>query len=87
MYPYQPIDCGFYDILEAEAVRGRPTEIVYLNEAGQHILVEARILDLFTRGSEEFAVLSGFSADAPLRLDRLVRVAGVDRPGFCAPAP
>ncbi|MEZ4703186.1 MAG: hypothetical protein R2834_22855 [Rhodothermales bacterium] len=85
--PYTPIDCGFYDILEDQAVRGVPCEIVYLDPEENQRVVETRILDVYARGNEEFIVLAATADDPPIRLDRLVRVAGVDRPASCAPSP
>ncbi len=85
--PYLPIDCGFYDILEAQAVLGRPCAVVYLDDAGEAHPLDTRILDVYARGSEEFVILEAYPGQAPLRLDRLVRVAGVDRPGYCAITP
>ncbi|MDZ4698163.1 MAG: hypothetical protein SH809_00540 [Rhodothermales bacterium] len=85
--PYIPIDCGFHDILEAQAVLGRPCAVVYLNDAGEALHLDTRVLDVYARGAEEFVVLEAYPDQAPLRLDRLVRVAGVDRSDSCSPAP
>ena len=84
--PYIPIDCGFYDILEAQAVLGHSCSVVYLDDAGEARHLDTRVLDVYARGSEEFVILEAYPGQTPLRLDRLVRVAGVDRPGSCSPA-
>ena len=76
---YQPIDCNFYDILEATAVRRKVATIVYLNE-NQEVTIQSKILALFTKNSEEFMVLEN---DLTIRLDKLISVNGELLEGFC----
>ena len=47
---YQPIDCNFYDILEATAVQKSIAEIVFSSEVGNQT-VNSRVLDLFTKNT------------------------------------
>jgi Rho-binding antiterminator len=76
---YQPIDCNFYDILEATAVKKSIAEIVFATE-GVHQTVNSRILNLFTKNKEEFMVLEN---DLTIRLDQIVSVNGEVLKGFC----
>jgi Rho-binding antiterminator len=85
--PYIPVDCGFHDIIEAQAVQGRPCAVVFLNDAGEAQHMDTRVLDVYARGNEEFVILEAYPGQRPLRLDRLIRVAGVDRPDSCSVAP
>ncbi|GAB5519005.1 MAG: hypothetical protein RhofKO_12560 [Rhodothermales bacterium] len=80
MTPYTPIDCGFYDVLEANAVRRRTIEIVYINGDGEQHITD-RIVDLQAREHGEFMILA---SGQEVRLDALVTVGGVARPGVAA---
>lgn len=72
--PYTPVGCGFYDMLEAAAVTRAGTEVRYLAADGTEALYSGRVVDVFSRGVEEFVLLEG---DLLIRLDRLVSVNGV----------
>lgn len=74
---YEPISCAFYDMLEATAVRGEKVTIVFEADGDTHE-VQARVLDLFTKASHEFVVLS--TGDT-LRLDQLIRVGDAELQG------
>jgi Rho-binding antiterminator len=76
---YQPIDCNFYDILEATAVKKAVAEIEFSTEVGNQI-IQSRILNLFTKNKEEFMVLEN---DLTIRLDQIVSVNGEELKGFC----
>ena len=80
MTPYTPIDCGFYDILEANAVRRRTIEIVYVTGNGEQRITD-RIVDLQAREHGEFMLLA---SGQEIRLDALVTVDGTPRPGVAA---
>jgi transcriptional antiterminator Rof (Rho-off) len=72
--PYRPIACGLHDELLAFATRRCICEIVVRSgETGELRSVRTRILDVFTKGSEEFARLE---SGETVRLDRLERVDG-----------
>lgn len=74
---YHPIDCGFYDILEATAVRKTRCEFVFKDERGDLRSVTTRLLHLFSEDEEEFAVLESGEI---IRLDHLLSVRGILRP-------
>jgi len=80
MKPYQPIDCNFYDILEATAVKRKVVKIEY-SEAEELKTIQTRILDLYTLKSVEYAVLEN---NLTIRLDQLISVDGEKLDGFCA---
>ena len=74
---YRPIDCGFYDRIEAAAVRGRPCTLVLLGPDGAQT-IQARIADVFSRDQAEFVRLAD---GTEARLDRVLSLDGVPRPG------
>lgn len=77
---YKPINCNFYDILEATAVRQKVAKIEYT--VGEEVkTIHSKILDLYTRESIEYAVLEN---DLTIRLDQLVSVDDEKLEGFCA---
>lgn len=78
---YVPIDCSFHDRLESLAVR-RLVVPVAVREAGTTRAFEARIADVFSRDGAEFArLVTEDGSEVEVRLDQLVSVAGVTRPG------
>lgn len=77
---YQPIACDFHDLLESVAVRKTSCEIVFREKNGETRSVTTRILDVFSEGADEFAVLE--SGDK-IRLDQLLSVGGTPRPQAC----
>lgn len=79
MTDYAPIACGFYDRLEAWAVRGRPVEVVWQDDGAER-RAEARIADVAARDGADWVVLE---TGETIRADRLVSVGGVARPGAC----
>lgn len=76
---YKPIDCNFYDRLEAAATRRKVVVIRYVGDKGpeetQGIIIDLRIAD----GAEWLFLDTGFS----LRLDRLIAMDGEMVPGYC----
>ena len=79
METYKPINCNYYDILEATAVKRKVVTIVFrTNETIE--TTETKILDLFTKNKEEFMVLEN---NLTIRLDRLISVDGEILEGFC----
>ncbi len=74
---YAPIDCGFYDRIEAAAMRGQPVALVLDGERA----VTARILDVGARGGADWADVDGLG---PVRLDAILELDGVPRPGVSA---
>ena len=75
MKPYHPIDCGFYDRLEAWAVKRVDCTI----ELEDGTVVEDLFEDFDNRPDGEFAVLA---SGTRIRLDRIARVNGIERPGM-----
>ena len=72
---YVPIDCGFYDRIEAAAMRRQPVALVLDGERA----VTARILDVGARDGADWADTDGLG---PIRLDAVLELDGVRRPGI-----
>lgn len=71
---YTPINCSYYDRLEAWATRGQVVSIRFReSDTGPEKEVEAVITDLQTREGVEYMSLSNGST---LRLDQLIAVDG-----------
>jgi Rho-binding antiterminator len=68
---YQPIDCGFYDTLEAAATQRRRVALQYFNDLRQLCLGSGVIDTLFIRGKAEFMRLK---SGEEIRLDHLIRL-------------
>jgi Rho-binding antiterminator len=73
MTNYIPINCSYYDELEAIATLKKVVTIVYSNEQGEEVSAVTRIINLYTRSKEEFMVLEN---GVQFRLDRLVSADG-----------
>lgn len=73
MTNYRPINCSYYDELEAIATLKKIVTIVYRDEQGEEVSATTRITNLFTRHKEEFMVLEN---GIQFRLDRLVSADG-----------
>ncbi|MEL6968606.1 MAG: Rho-binding antiterminator [Bacteroidota bacterium] len=80
MNTYIPINCSYYDELEAAATQRRTVTIVYRDKQEQEQKVATRITDLFARNKEEFMVLEN---GLEFRLDRLVSIDGKMPPLVC----
>lgn len=76
---YTPIDCNFYDELEALCTLRKQVKIVYLKEGETNVVFDI-INDLYTREQIEYMVLAG---GLILRLDWLIEVDGKLVPGIC----
>lgn len=74
---YRPISCDFHDVLEATATLRRLARIEFMDEAGNRLLRDARIVDLVTRPDGEFMQLSSGES---VRLDRIIAVDGTPLP-------
>jgi Rho-binding antiterminator len=77
---YTPIDCNFYDTLEANAVLRKVVEIEYLDDSGNELQVNSRIVDLFIKEKVEFMKLE---IGLEIRLDYLKSVDGKVLSGSC----
>ncbi len=71
METYKPIDCGFYDILEANATQKRYTKIQYYTDIHEFITTNAVIKNLITAQGEEFMELA---TGELIRLDQIVKI-------------
>lgn len=76
---YKPIDCGFYDHLEAAATIKKYVKLQYFTEIREFITVMAVVKNLYTKDGEEFLVLS---TGDEIRLDRIVRIDEVTSPTY-----
>jgi Rho-binding antiterminator len=70
---YRPINCSYYDELEAIATLRKKVTVVYEGSQGPITIKEVGIRDLFTKNKEEFIVLTN---GLTLRLDYLIEVDG-----------
>ncbi|MEL6655832.1 MAG: Rho-binding antiterminator [Bacteroidota bacterium] len=80
MNTYIPINCSYYDELEAAATQRRTVTIVYRDAQEQEQEVATRIKDLYARNKEEFMVLEN---GLEFRLDRLISIDGKVPPLAC----
>lgn len=84
---YIPIDCSFYDNLEAFATTRQAVEINYLDENYEKIIHQKiKIKDLETKNGEEFmsceVIENGelTNEKIKIRLDRLLDIDGIKIP-------
>ena len=82
MEVYKPIDCSFYDVLEANATQKRYVRIQYFTPIREFQTVDAVIKDLYIKMDQghkaEYMVLN---TGQEIRLDHLVSVDGKLVPG------
>ncbi len=76
---YQPIDCGFYDMLEAAATRKQQVYLQYFNDLRQLCQGSTRLKTFFTREHIEYAQLT--SGDE-IRLDHIIRLDDTPAPAY-----
>ena len=74
---YQPIDCSFYDLLEADATLAKVSTIIYRNKTGQTVEEKAVIKNLYIREKVEYLILSN---NTEIRLDTIVTFNGTPLP-------
>lgn len=70
---YVPINCSYYDELEAIATLRKQVEVEYYDDKKPLKVEKVGIKDFFTKDKEEFVVLSN---GLTLRLDQLISVDG-----------
>ena len=68
---YKPIDCNFYDILEAYATRQRVCIIQFKENEVVKTVLNTFIVNIFTENKEEFMQLS---TGELFRLDKLIAI-------------
>ncbi|WP_217603241.1 hypothetical protein [Chitinophaga sp. GbtcB8] len=78
--PYQPIDCNYYDRLEAWATLRTVCCILYRDENEQQKEVSAIIEDVYTALKVEYMRLDN---GLVIRLDKLVAVNDIPVPDHC----
>ena len=71
---YVPISCSFFDRLQHWSTRKEIVEIIFIDNKLNTNTISTRILDLFTKNSEEFIVLE---SGEKFRLDQLISVNGL----------
>ena len=79
MTNYKPIDCNYYDELEALATLRKDAEILYLSESNEELFISSIIKDFFIHDKVEFMILAN---GLEIRLDRIVSVNGLERSGY-----
>lgn len=77
---YIPIDCNFYDRIEAAIVQRRTVQLEYRDAQGHPLSVSTRLQDTQTRKGEEFLLLP---SGEEIRMDRILRMDGVAVPVSC----
>lgn len=75
---YKPIDCDYYDRLEAWATTRTVSSITYQDETGGQQSVSAIIADVYTKDKVEYLKTD---AGKVIRLDTLITVNDVHVPG------
>ncbi|OUC14389.1 MAG: hypothetical protein B0A82_12265 [Alkalinema sp. CACIAM 70d] len=69
--PYHPIDCDIYDRLVELILRRRSCEVIYRNEAGESVVIQAKLVDIYSQNKIEFLRLD---SSMVIRLDDLITV-------------
>ncbi len=82
---YIPVDCGFYDNLEAFATTRKTVAINYLDtEYKKTIQQNIKVRDLETKNGEEFMIFEVVenteAKNVKIRLDRLIDIDGIEVP-------
>lgn len=68
---YQPIDCGFHDLLLAKATLREIIQLQYYDKGNNRATVSSIIKDVYTKNKEEFLLLE---SGERVRLDRIITV-------------
>ncbi|WP_026355051.1 hypothetical protein [Massilia niastensis] len=76
---YRPVNCGFYDMLEAAATKRTPVALEVAEVASASTTRLACIRDLYSRDGVEYAALDNGEI---IRLDTLIAVDGVAADDF-----
>jgi len=79
--PYLPIDCSYYDRLEAWSTLGENCSIIWSDQYRINYLIDSKIFDLVLRDGVEYLVAAN---DLYIRLDYLISVNNIPVPrGSC----
>jgi Rho-binding antiterminator len=73
MEEYKPVNCDFYDELEALATFKRDCEIIFRADNDAKSIIRGKILDLYTREQVEYMKLDN---DLEIRLDQIIEIDG-----------
>lgn len=76
---YQPVDCGFYDTLEAAATRHQQVYLQYFSDLRELRQGSTTLKTFVTREGAEYAVLA---SGEEVRLDRIIRLDDTPAPAF-----
>ena len=77
---YVPINCSFYDELEALATLRQTAVIRFTDESGKQIEVQGKIKDFFIRDRAEYLLLD---SGLEIRLDYITSVNGKIMGNYC----
>ena len=77
---YIPIDCGFYDRIEAAIVQRKTVRLEYLDTDGKNVQAETMLNNTQTAAGEEFLLLP---SGEKIRMDRIVSLDGAPVPKSC----
>ena len=80
MEEYIPINCDFYDELEALATMKRTCQISFRHENGAVSTTKGVIFDLYIRNKIEYLTLD---TGLEIRLDKLLEVDGKQPKNYC----
>ncbi len=78
--PYIPINCSFYDQLEAWATLKEEVQIEFRDDSGKTENISGLIIDFLVREKVEYLQLKD---GKEIRLDHIMRVNGVSLPKSC----
>ena len=85
---YTPISCGYYDHLEAFAVRRKEVSLAYSPpETKQLTTIEGRVIDLYSREQTEYLLFESGDTKHEIRLDRVFKIDGITNPSFVSSMP
>lgn len=76
---YKPIDCRYYDHLEAAASKREHVNLQYLSDIREFLTASGIINNIETKNGEEYLTLS---TGEEIRLDRVVRLNDITFPGY-----
>ena len=73
MKDYKPVNCDFYDELEALSTLKKKSDIIFIGDNGGKSVIQGRISDLYTRDHVEYMKLDN---GLEIRLDQIVEIDG-----------
>jgi Rho-binding antiterminator len=79
MEDYKPVNCDFYDELEALATLKKDSEIVFRADNEAKSVIHGRIANLYIRDRVEYMKLNN---GLEIRLDRIIEIDGKKRKDY-----